>query len=430
VDQVSAEAVIAAFAANPPPLPPKVVKTCRRLVADTLQVGGAGASTLEAKRLAGRAAPGSARLLGGGSASPADAAFANGFAIHCLEWDPVHEGAVVHALSVVTAALLALADEQDRVDQSRLTTAIATGVEIAAGLGISATGPMRFFRPATAGVIGAAIAGGHLTGLGEDRFLPLMGLAYSFAGGTMQAHVEGSIALPLQIAAASRAAVTAVTLARDGFDGPRAALSGRFGYGELIEPIALEPWLEGLGARWLIEGVSIKPWPSGRASHGALGALAEIFRDGVQPSDIKAVRLEAPPLIIRLIGRPWQDGMSPAYARLCLPFLCALMLRDRRIDPRLFNSASFENAELRALGATVTWAEIELNDQNAMIPQRLTIELAGGQRVVDIPVLPGSPAAPLAAEQAADRAHLLKELGAASDARLFDDPWTYMCERQ
>jgi 2-methylcitrate dehydratase PrpD len=257
-----------------------------------------------------------------------------------------------------------------------------------------------------------------------------MGLAYSFAGGTMQAHVEGSIALPLQIAAASRAAVTAVTLARDGFDGPRAALSGRFGYGELIEPIALEPWLEGLGARWLIEGVSIKPWPSGRASHGALGALAEIFRDGVQPSDIKAVRLEAPPLIIRLIGRPWQDGMSPAYARLCLPFLCALMLRDRRIDPRLFNSASSENAELRALGARVTWAEIELNDQNAMIPQRLTIELAGGQRVVDIPVLPGSPAAPLAAEQAADRAHLLKELGAASDARLFDDPWTYMCERQ
>jgi 2-methylcitrate dehydratase PrpD len=40
------------------------------------------------------------------------AAFVNAFQIHCLEWDAVHEPAVVHALSVVTAALMASLDRR------------------------------------------------------------------------------------------------------------------------------------------------------------------------------------------------------------------------------------------------------------------------------------------------------------------------------
>ena len=112
----------------------------------------------------------------------------------------MHEGAVVHALSVVTAAVMAKAHDAGGMDRESVLTAIAVGVDIASGLGIAATGPMSFFRPATAGVIGAALATARLTDISPEKYADVMGLAYSFASGTMQAHVEASIALPLQIA--------------------------------------------------------------------------------------------------------------------------------------------------------------------------------------------------------------------------------------
>ena len=53
----------------------------------------------------------------------------------------------------------------------------------------------------------------------------------------MQAHVEASIALPLQIGRAAQAAVQAVGLVRAGLKGPHDVLEGQFGYSALIEPL-------------------------------------------------------------------------------------------------------------------------------------------------------------------------------------------------
>lgn len=421
---------IAAFASGPVALPDSARQATVRLLGDTLRVGAAGAASEPASALAALAAPGPCRLLGGGQASATDAAFANGFAIHCLEWDAVHEGAVVHALSVVTATLLAVADRLGGVAPERMVEAAAVGIEVAAGLGLAATGPMRFFRPATAGVIGAALAAGRLAQLPAERFEPLIGLAYSLAGGTMQAHVEGSVALALQVAAAARSAVTALdaTLAR--LDGPRHAISGPFGYAALIEPLDLDPWLAGLGTRWLVEEVSIKPWPSGRASHGALGALADALADDIDPGEIATIRLDAPPLIVRLIGRPWQDDMSAAWARLCLPYLAVIMLRDRRIDPRRFTPQDFADKALRRTGDGVSVVPSGETDPNIMVPQTLTLILRdGSERVIHIAAIAGSPAALLSPAAATDREVLLREIaGPAADPRLFDDPLPFACE--
>jgi 2-methylcitrate dehydratase PrpD len=263
------------FAHAPHTLPPQVRADAERLLADTSAVGAAGAVSPEAAKLLGAVNNWGigidARLLSGGTAPAPAAAFFNGFAIHCLEWDAVHEPAVVHALSVVTAALLAASDRAGGSDPETFLTALAVGVDVASGLGLSATGPMRFFRPATAGVIGAALAVARLDGCTRTQMADVLGLAYSFAGGTMQAHVEASVALPLQIGRAAQAAVQAVDLVKAGMDGPHDVLEGPFGYHALIEPLDLSRYTP--GAPWRISEVSIKPFPSGRASHGALGAL-------------------------------------------------------------------------------------------------------------------------------------------------------------
>lgn len=429
---MNATRAILDFAAADHWLPASVRADTVRLIADTLASGAAGAQSPEAQTLkyAVRAlgTDPHARLLCGGEAPAASAAFFNGFAIHCLEWDAVHEGAVVHALSAVTAAVMAQAHDRGGIGEENVLAAVAVGVDIASGLGLAATAPMAFFRPATAGVIGAALAAARLTDIPTDRYADVMGLAYSFASGTMQAHVEASIALPLQIANAARAAITAVALVEGGMTGPHDVLEGPFGYSRLIEPLDLSRYAGNLGKVWRISEVAIKPFPSGRASHGALGELEALHREGLRLGEVARIELYAPPLIERLVGRPYRADMSPAYARLCLAILAPLMLRDGVIDPDLFEGDALHAPELAALAGAVAVRLDDNPDGNAMAPQRLVVTRHdGGVIERAIPANLGSPASPMSPAQSAAKYALCRRLaGPDADPRIFDDPLCYM----
>lgn len=412
-------------------LPPPVREATIHLLGDTLATGAAGSTAPGADGvLAAAQAWGSgwdARILARAGRLPAaSAAFVNAFQIHCLEWDAVHEPAVVHALSTVTAAVMAAIDRRGGCDEDEALAALAVGVDVASGLGLSAQSGLRFFRPATAGVIGAALAAARIDGV--ERTADVLGLAYSQAAGTMQAHVEGSIALPLQIAGAARAAIAAVDLVKAGLSGPHDALEGPFGYFTLFDEGSLDAYAQGLGSSWRIAEVSIKPFPSGRASHGVLSTLDVLLReDRIAPGQIASLEALVPPLIERLVGRPMLPGMTPAYARLCMPLLVALMLADGRIDPRRFTPQTFADPAIAALAAKLRLTVDGNSDPNALSPQRLVVTLVDG-RVLErsIPATLGHPAAPMSAAQTAAKRALARELaGAAPDARVFAEPLSF-----
>ena len=415
-----------AFAAGPRVLPPAVRAAALMLLDDTLACGVAGSTAPGADGVLAAAqgwgAGGTVPVLGRAERLPAAAAaFVNGFQIHCLEWDAVHEPAVVHAMSVVTAAVHAAAHARQAGTEAALA-ALVTGVEIACILGIAAETPLKFFRPATAGLIGGALAVARLAGLTPERFGDVLGLAHAQCAGTMQAHVEGSIALPLQVAAAARAAITAVDLVAAGLPGPQDALMGPFGYFPLFDGGDPTAMVATLGTIWRIAEISIKPWPSGRAGHATLAAL-----DGLG-GDVTQITAHVPPLIARLVGRPWHADMTPAYARLCLPFLAALMLRDGRIDPRCFTPAAFADPELQALGARLT-IHVDANpDPNALGPQRFAITLADGStRAITTPATFGSPANPLSADWHAGKLAFARSL--ATVPAPVRDPLVMLCGR-
>ena len=407
-------------------LPAAVRADAVRLLGDTLAVGAAGVDAPgEAAIRAAARAMGSgdeARLLGTAESLPAPAAaFVNGYRIHCLEWDAVHEPAVVHAMSVVTAALGAVIDRRGGCDPDDALTALAIGVDVASGLGLAATSGLTFFRPATAGVVGAALAAARIDGAPLDDAL---GLAVASAAGTMQAHVEGLVTLPFQIANAARAAVAASDLAKAGFPGPKDPLEGPFGYFALFDHGDLARYTADLGHLWHISEISVKPFASGRASHAALGALAELRPD---PAEVARIELACPPLIHRLVGRAYRGDMTPAYARLCLPFLAALMITDGRIDPRRFTPQGFADPALGALAGRVQLVPDGNTDPNALFPQSLTITLHDGQQITQpIAATLGSPANPLSTDAAAAKLALCREIAPASaDPLLFTDPLAY-----
>ena len=139
---MSATDDILAFAAADHVLPATVRADAVRLLGDTLTVGAAAVGApgepeiLAVARSFGEG--GEARLLGTSKRLPAaSAAMVNGYRIHCLEWDAVHEPAVVHAMSVVTAALGAAIDRRGGCSEDQALAALAVGVDIACGLGIA-----------------------------------------------------------------------------------------------------------------------------------------------------------------------------------------------------------------------------------------------------------------------------------------------------
>jgi 2-methylcitrate dehydratase PrpD len=429
---MSATGRILEFARAAHSLPRAVREAASRLLADTLAVGAAGSSAPGAREVQQVARSwgggGGCRVLAEEGRLPApNAAFVNGFQIHCLEWDAVHEPAVVHAMSVVTAALHAAIDRRGGCDAEDALAALAVGVDVASGLGLCATTGLRFFRPATAGCIGAALAAARIERV--DALEDVLGLAYSQCAGTMQAHLEGSIALPLQIAVAARAALTAVDLARSGLTGPHDALEGPFGYFQLFDCGDLAAYSRRVGSIWRIGEVSIKPFPCGRASHAALATLDTLRREGgLTTQNLSSLEVQAPPLIVRLVGRPLRPDASPASARLCLPLLAALMLRDGRIDPRCFTAATFADPEVAALAARVRVLSDGNPDPNALSPQRLIVRLTDGSSIErEIPLTLGHPNLPMSPQQAEGKRALARSLAAkCPDHRLFDEPLSYL----
>jgi 2-methylcitrate dehydratase PrpD len=217
-----------------------------------------------------------------------------------------------------------------------------------------------------------------------------------------------------------------VDLVKHGVTGPHNALDGPFGYFKLLDTGDLTRYTAQLGAVWRISEISTKPYPCGRASHAVLATLADVRSSG---EAIIGMTAHVPPLVARLVGRPMMAEMTPAYARLCLPFLAALMLRTGRIDPRRFDAATFADTDIRE-SAKLLKIEVDANpDPNAFSPQKLEVHYADGRRVmIDIPDTLGSPNAPLAPHQIATKRDLCEVLAVHVKHRLFDDPLAYFTE--
>lgn len=379
---------------------------------DTLAVGIAGvgaahADTILAVARAWGEGTG-AGLLGRAERLPAaSAAFVNAWQIHGQEFDCVHEPAVLHPMATVLAALLAEAERGVPVSGEQLLTAIVAGVDVAVTLGQAAPGSLTFFRPATAGIFGCVAAIASLRGMSREMALDAFGHALAFASGTMQAHLEGKPALPVQVAAAARNALLAVDLARGGMAGVRDPLVGPFGYFTLLEVSEeLDAAMALLGQEHRITDLSWKPFPTGRAGHGGIVAIERLMARGLNAQNIDALDYHAPPLIHRLVGRPVQSGMEPGYARLCLPYLAATVLLRGKVGLGDFFRAVLDDKAVLDLASRIRVIADDNPDAAAFVPARAVARLTDGSVLSeDVVAQLGSPAWPLTLAEHRAKAH-------------------------
>ena len=194
----------------------------------------------------------------------------------------------------------------------------------------------------------------------------------------------------------------AVELARRGMPGPRAPISGQFGYFSLFDGTADATPFDELGRAWRVCELSHKPFPSGRATHGGLDGLQRLIATHrIGATDVHSGRFLVPPLTRRLVGRPPGPRMTVAYARLCLGFVGAVCLRRGTVGRGDFTPAALSDPATLALAQRLKVDPDANPDPNALHPVRVELDLADGRMLAcDVADVLGSPARPLSSEAA------------------------------
>jgi 2-methylcitrate dehydratase PrpD len=397
-------------------LSPGAIAAAQTFLLDTIGVaiaGSSGANVQTVRDLAANWGPGeeATEWLGGQRMSAGSAAIVNAYLIHCLEFDCVHEGAVVHPMATLLSALFAWSERAAMrgapVSGERFLAAMAVGVDVAGLLGVATDGALRFFRPATAGGFGATAAIANLAGFDLATTRSAFGHMYGQTSGTLQPHLEGSPLLGLQIGFNARGAIAACDLAAAGMQGPVDVFTGRYGYYKLIEeegPHA-ERIEAALGRTWQIERLSHKPFPSGRLTHGVVHGLRDLMaRHGFAADEVAEVTCRVPPLVRRLVGRP--DIADPAsnYAKLCLPFVAGVWLAKGGCDVPDFRGEALRDPRVHGFAAKVRIEPDGNTNENALDPQEIIVRLASGAvHAIHLPHTYGHPAVPLSTAENEDK---------------------------
>jgi len=370
-------------------LSPEALKSVKTFLLDSIGVGIAGAKHPLVRKLLkvtqGWSANGKAHVWGqnGLKFAAGGAAFLNGFQLHCQEFDCVHEPAVLHPMATILAALSAeVESSKNTISGQDLAIAIAVSVDLATCLGDAVPTPLKFFRPATAGIFGATLGIARLRGFSTATTQNALGYALAFCSGSMQAHVEGKPTLPIQVANASRNAIFACNIAEAGLEGPVESLSGPFGYIKLMEnDFDVSRFYSKFGKEWQITRVSHKPYPTGRACQGGIRLIQNFLQANPDLTRIESVDLSAPPLINRLVGRPFKTDMTTSYARLCFQYCGAVTLLKGNIGLEDFSPEALHSPQIAALANKISLNLNAVEDPSAFSPQRLSIKFKDGQTV-------------------------------------------------
>jgi 2-methylcitrate dehydratase PrpD len=246
----------------------------------------------------------------------------------------------------------------------------------------------RGFHPtATCGVFGATVAAGSLLALDADQMARALGIAGSFAAGSLEYIADGSWTKRLQVGGAVHAGVLAALLAARDYLGPTTILEGRFGFLHAYAGAAANQELtRGLDQPFAIMGVSIKAFACCRYCQTPVDGLMQLLNGGgIEPYMVEAIDVGLVSPGHAIVAEPRAQKLDPQNsvdAQFSLPYAMAVVLARRSASLRDFDAASIADPDVRRLMPLVTAHREDALD--AMYPHvwpaRVSVRLTSGAK--------------------------------------------------
>lgn len=359
-------------------IPPEAYALANQVVLDGIAVAVAGASQPPPRILASyiREQGGHpvATVIGCGfRASLFQAAYVNAVSMHVLDYEPMFNPST-HATSPVLPALLALAEWRE-FDGKELAVALIKGIEMQARLRIATGEPVqyRFHAPGVVGVMGAAVAAGHLLGLGAEHLQYAIGIAASRCGGLMAN--QGSMTKCTHLGLAAAHGLEAALLAQRGITANPDIIEHPWGYAQaFIDGKVDDATLLDFGSPYrLIEArYSIKLYPCVYPTHWGIDAALRL-KDRISSAEqIATVALTTlPQPAMRRQDRPQPRSGLDGKSSLQYTLACALV--DGHVDIDHFTDDCLKRPDIRALLAKI---KLSYDESRPAADEQYRVELA------------------------------------------------------
>lgn len=407
-DEIPIARALAEFACalEPSALPDEVRRKATHHIADAIGLAFAShhfpfaAPALRGFETAG--SRGDATVIGGlQTLAPRDAALANGFLIHGLDFDDTHPLSIVHPTVACLPAALAIGEAVD-ADWDALLAAYVVGMETAIRIGAAVKGGFHHAGFHATGIVShfsSTIVAGKLMGLDVAQLVTAQGIAASTASGVQVFLEEGAWTKRMHPGWGALAGITAAHLARHGFAGPSRPYEGRFGlfdshlqqHGVDVDTASISA---DLGERWTMTGTAIKPYPVCHFIHGCAEA-AILLQSGLpNAADIDEVICRLPAATIPIVAEPAASKIAPRTdyeAKFSTQFVVATCLLLGRFGLAELEDESLADPRILELAAKVRCVV----DPDAAFPKyfsgRVTVRfIDGSERTEHVPVNLGS----------------------------------------
>ncbi|NLO28449.1 MAG: MmgE/PrpD family protein [Actinobacteria bacterium] len=400
-------------------LPPEVVAVTKDQVLDFFGValGGsseAGVGEMRDLVLEWGGAPQSSTLRWGDRLPAPNAAQVNATMAHSLDFDDVHEDAIMHPGVVTIPTALAMSEylagtEGRVVGGPEFITAVALGTDFICRLGL-ATRPgenihaFGWHLTTLYGYMTAAAVAARLLGLDADGVTNAIGIGYHQSSGNGQCVKDGALTKRMGPGMAVRGGIASALMAKRGITGARNSLEGQAGIYQVYHggSYSREILVDDLGRRFEGVNVSIKPYPCCRGVHPFIdAALALVAKYDVRPEEAKSILINCGEGTNFLLATPFESKARPRTfvdSQFSIIWGVATALARRRATLDDFTETAIKSPDILDVSAKISvQVDPELNRGDVGIePARVSVTTTDGRVLteqVDLPT--GTPSRPL-----------------------------------
>jgi 2-methylcitrate dehydratase PrpD len=343
-------------------LPPEVVEATKKEILDLLGVALGGVSQPGAthvcelvKEWGGKE---ESSIIGSKQKVPApNAAQANATMAHALDFDDVHEAAVMHPGIASIPVAIAVAEAQGNLSGKEMITSAALGVDMMCRLALATTpgkSPIELGWHLTSlfGFMGSAATAARVMHLDEEKIVDAIGIGYHQCAGNGQCVKDGALTKRLGPGFAIRGGITAALMARAGVTGSKNTFEGEWGFYKqyMHGDYSREILTAELGKRFEGVNVAIKPYPCCRGIHPAIdAALALAIGQNIRGKDIKEIVLSVTDAHLSLLCQPEdakRSPRSPVDAQFSIPWGVASAIVGRRVGLDDFTENAIKNRDV------------------------------------------------------------------------------------